>query len=113
VVCGISYLNQRYHLKGNRESPALLKQHVGPGAGVNFRLCARGLPLIAALHPLAGSHLPHPAFMCAGCINDARCMKYLLTTKLGFKEEQILMLTGTRLGTPAAVFGNCFFLHIV
>jgi hypothetical protein len=115
VVCGISYLNQRYHLKGDRESPALLKQHGGPGAGVNFRLCAsiRGLPLIIVPHPLAGSHLPHPTFVCAGCINDARCMKYLLTTKLGFKEEQVLMLTGTRLGTPAAVFGDCFFLHIV
>ncbi len=28
-----------------------------------------------------------------GCINDAHCMKYLLTTKLGFREADIVMLT--------------------
>ena len=28
-----------------------------------------------------------------GCINDAHCMKYLLTTRLGFREADIVMLT--------------------
>ena len=28
-----------------------------------------------------------------GCINDAHCMKYLLTTRLGFKDSDIVMLT--------------------
>lgn len=30
-----------------------------------------------------------------GCINDAKCMKYLLITKFKFKDSNILMLTGT------------------
>ncbi|PSC73732.1 metacaspase-1 isoform X2 isoform B [Micractinium conductrix] len=28
-----------------------------------------------------------------GCINDAKCMEYLLKTKFGFKQENILMMT--------------------
>ena len=28
-----------------------------------------------------------------GCINDAHCMKYLLTSRLGFKDSDIVMLT--------------------
>ena len=28
-----------------------------------------------------------------GCINDAHCMKYLLTTRLGFRDADIVMLT--------------------
>ena len=35
-----------------------------------------------------------------GCINDAKCMKYLLINKFKFPESSILMLTG-----------NFFFLH--
>lgn len=49
------------------------------------------------------------ALLGAGCINDARCMKYMLTTKLGFKEEQVLMLTGAppRLaGTPPVLLAG-------
>lgn len=30
-----------------------------------------------------------------GCINDAKCMKYLLMNKFQFPESSILMLTGT------------------
>ena len=30
-----------------------------------------------------------------GCINDAKCMKYLLVNKFNFPESSILMLTGT------------------
>lgn len=30
-----------------------------------------------------------------GCINDAKCMKYLLINKFQFPQESILMLTGT------------------
>lgn len=30
-----------------------------------------------------------------GCVNDARCMKYLLVNKFCFPESSILMLTGT------------------
>ena len=29
----------------------------------------------------------------AGCINDAKCLHYLLTNKLGFQAENIRMLT--------------------
>lgn len=29
-----------------------------------------------------------------GCINDAKCMKYLLMNKFNFPQESILMLTG-------------------
>lgn len=29
-----------------------------------------------------------------GCINDAKCMRYLLTNKFQFPQESILMLTG-------------------
>ena len=33
-------------------------------------------------------------FHCAsGCINDANCLKYLLINKLGFREENVRMLT--------------------
>lgn len=31
--------------------------------------------------------------MCAGCINDAKCLKYLLINQLGFKEQDIRILT--------------------
>lgn len=31
-----------------------------------------------------------------GCINDAKCMRYLLVNKFGFPEDSILMLTGKR-----------------
>lgn len=30
-----------------------------------------------------------------GCINDAKCMKYLLVNKFSFPESSILMLTGS------------------
>ncbi|RRT56966.1 hypothetical protein BHE74_00039781 [Ensete ventricosum] len=30
-----------------------------------------------------------------GCINDAKCMKYLLINRFGFPESSIIMLTGT------------------
>jgi len=30
-----------------------------------------------------------------GCINDAKCMKYLLINKFQFPQDSILMLTGT------------------
>jgi LSD1 subclass zinc finger protein len=30
-----------------------------------------------------------------GCVNDAKCMKYLLVNKFNFPESSILMLTGT------------------
>lgn len=29
-----------------------------------------------------------------GCINDAKCMKYLLINRFGFQESNIIMLTG-------------------
>lgn len=30
-----------------------------------------------------------------GCVNDAKCMKYLLVNKFNFPESSIVMLTGT------------------
>ena len=41
-----------------------------------------------------------------GCINDAKCMKYLLINKFQFPQESILMLTGT---TPCCLNVIAFF----
>ncbi|KAE9465077.1 hypothetical protein C3L33_03008, partial [Rhododendron williamsianum] len=35
-----------------------------------------------------------------GCINDAKCMKFLLINRFKFPESSILMLTGNSLGSP-------------
>ena len=45
-----------------------------------------------------------------GCINDAKCMKYLLINKFQFPQESILMLTGT---TPCCVYVIAFLLFKV
>lgn len=43
-----------------------------------------------------------------GCVNDAKCMKYLLINKFNFPESSIVMLTGTILIS----FFNCLYKHI-
>eukprot|EP00124_Ichthyophonus_hoferi_P003222 Ihof_evm4s267 gene=Ihof_evmTU4s267 len=39
------------------------------------------------------NYLTHPTARLSACINDAKCMKYLLQTKFGFQEQQIVLLT--------------------
>lgn len=54
--------------------------------------------------PMPGAGGKRKAFICGinytgsgsqlrGCINDAKCMEYLLKTKFGFQQENILMMT--------------------
>lgn len=44
-----------------------------------------------------------------GCLNDAKCMKYLLMNKFHFPEASILMLTGKNIGSFLAFdnYMNC------
>lgn len=49
-----------------------------------------------------------------GCVNDAKCMKYLLVNRFNFPESSILMLTGTfSLSTSLGLFNipstHCFY----
>lgn len=46
-----------------------------------------------------------------GCINDAKCMKYLLINKFKFPESSILMLTGT-ITHDSIVLTNIFVLYM-
>lgn len=42
-----------------------------------------------------------------GCINDAKCMRYLLVNRFNFPEASIIMLTGNFLSPSLNLFPNC------
>jgi LSD1 subclass zinc finger protein len=43
---------------------------------------------------ICGINYKYSRYQLKGCINDAKCMKYMLTTKFGFPEASVLMLSG-------------------
>ena len=45
-----------------------------------------------------------------GCINDAKCMRYLLINKFNFTADNILMLTGSLSLLSASISFSNFFL---
>lgn len=47
-----------------------------------------------------------------GCINDAKCMQYLLKTRFGFKEEDITMLTDDQSDPAKWPTGNNMRAHM-
>ncbi|CAM6028314.1 unnamed protein product [Sphagnum balticum] len=42
---------------------------------------------------ICGINYKYSRYQLKGCINDAKCMKYMLTTKFGFPEASVLMLS--------------------
>ena len=43
---------------------------------------------------IVGINYKYSRYQLKGCLNDANCMKFMLTTKFDFPEASILMLTG-------------------
>ncbi|GMH32747.1 hypothetical protein BSKO_00581 [Bryopsis sp. KO-2023] len=67
-----------------------------PGPGLNVASRGYAPPMKKAL--IVGCNYPRTSAELKGCINDANCMKYLLTTKFGFEERNIRLLTDDQAG---------------
>ena len=48
-----------------------------------------------------------------GCINDAKCMKFLLVNRFKFPDDEILMLTGIVYSLYGSLILLCFFFFSV
>ena len=66
--------------------PSLYNYHMPPGPPLNVHGRKKAV-IVGILYRYSQHELK-------GCINDAKCMRYLLINKFHFPQESILMLTG-------------------